>query len=138
MMFLIRLIKIFFIFSSFYVADLHAIDHYKDSIFFGNYIKNMQQTFEKSVKRNGWALTKIDDNKYMASIFHKSYDIKVELLIKDKSVRLVLQSATRPDCTRRCKVDMDKVEGWLVRLRKSLALDITYLVRDDALAKSIR
>ena len=98
----------------------------------------MQQTFDKSVKRNGWTLAKIDDNKYIASILHKSYDIKVELLVEDKSVRLVLQSATRPDCTRRCKVDMDKVEGWLIRLRKSLALDITYLVRDDALAKSIR
>ncbi len=117
-------------------SKVSAIEHYKDAIYFGNYLTDLEATFEKSVKRNGWSLSKNASGEFFASIAYKSYDIKAQLVLQNNTVKVVLLSATRPECKRRCDVDTDKIEGWLVRLRKSLAYDITYAVRDDALKKS--
>ncbi|ABZ77763.1 conserved hypothetical protein [Shewanella halifaxensis HAW-EB4] len=109
---------------------------YQDPIPYGSYITDLDSMLTDAVKRNHWVFSKGESGLRTANLDYKTYKIKTELVVKDNSVAVKLISAERPDCGKKsCKVDMDKVEGWLVKLRRSIAYDVTQAVRDDALKR---
>ena len=118
--------------------DAEAIHSYQDSVPFKGYVKDIEPLLDKSIKRNQWQLSKDDSGSYFADLNNKGYQVRAKLVVKDETVAIELISAQRPNCTKRnCKVDEETVDSWLVRLRKQIALDVTKVVRDDALRKSI-
>ena len=118
-------------------ASATELQYYQDPIPYGNYVKDLDSTLTKAVERNHWLYSKDEAGTRYADLDYKSYKIKVQLVIKGDSVALKLLDAQRPDCgKKRCQVDMDKVEGWIVKLRRNIAFDITKLVRDDAIRRS--
>lgn len=109
---------------------------YQDPIPYGTYIKDLDSLLADAVKRNHWVFSKDESGIRYANLDYKTYKINTELMVKDNSVAVKLISAARPDCGKKsCKVDMDKVDGWLVKLRRSIAYDVTKAVRDDALKR---
>ncbi|WP_299803906.1 hypothetical protein [uncultured Shewanella sp.] len=114
-------------------SELHL---YQDSIPYGNYVQDLDSMLTDAVKRNHWVFSKDDAGIRYANLDYKTYKIKTELVVSGDTVAVKLISAERPDCGKKsCKVDMDKVEGWLVKLRRSIAFDVTKAVRDDALKR---
>lgn len=116
----------------------YELDAYKKPIPFYDYVTNLEKLLLKSVQRNRWTLVKDENNNFHANILHKTYDIKTALVIENKTVSIKLLSVTRVGCKGRCKVKDDKVQGWLLRLRKSLAYDITLAVKKETLKKSLQ
>ncbi|GIU31046.1 hypothetical protein L2719_03125 [Shewanella schlegeliana] len=109
---------------------------YQDPIPYGNYITDLDRMLSDAAKRHHWVFSKEESGLRSANLDYKSYKVKVELVVKDNSVAVKLISAERPDCGKKsCKVDMDRVDGWLVKLRRSIAYDVTKAVRDDALKR---
>ncbi|GIU29240.1 hypothetical protein [Shewanella sp. MBTL60-007] len=109
---------------------------YQDPIPYGTYITDIDSMLTDAVKRNHWVFSKDESGIRYANLDYKTYKITTELMVKDNSVAVKLISAERPDCGKKsCKVDMGKVDGWLVKLRRSIAYDITLAVRDDALKR---
>ena len=114
----------------------NELQYYQDAIPYGSYVKELDSTLSKAVERNHWLYSKDEGGIRYANLDYKTYIIKVELVIENDSVAIKLLDAQRPDCGKRsCKVDMDKVEGWIVKLRRNIAFDITKLVRDDAIRR---
>ncbi|MGZ9899766.1 hypothetical protein [Shewanella gaetbuli] len=110
---------------------------YQDPVPIGNYVDDLEGLLTRASAQNGWTYTHAD-GKRLSKIVHKTYHITVEMLVDEQGVAVSFVDASRPDCTKKsCKVDMDKVNGWLVRLRRNIAYELTLLVRDDALKKTI-
>lgn len=120
-------------------ALAYEIDAYAKAIPFYHYVSNIELLLEKAVQRNRWLLVKDEQGQFSANIVHKGYDIKTALIIKDNTVSIKLLSVTRAGCSnmQKCKVNNDKVQGWLLRLRKSIAYDITLVVRKGLLKESV-
>ena len=119
--------------SSLQANTLHL---YQDPVLLGDYVKDQDEMLTKALKRHGWVYL-IEGNRRFANLSHKTYEINAELVIKDAEVTIKFIDAARPECTeKRCDLDMDKVNGWLVKLRRSIAYDLTLLVRDDAIRRS--
>ncbi|MGS0676693.1 hypothetical protein [Shewanella sp. 125m-1] len=107
---------------------------YQDPIPYGSYVKDLDSMLTDAVKRNHWVFRKNEAGLRYANLDYKSYKIKTELVVNSNTVAVKLISAERPDCGKKsCKVDMGRVDGWLVKLRRSIAYDVTQAVRDDAL-----
>ncbi|MGS0728176.1 hypothetical protein ACVBKF_18410, partial [Shewanella sp. 0m-11] len=107
---------------------------YQDPIPYGSYVKDLDSMLTDAVKRNHWVFSKNEAGLRYANLDYKSYKIKTELVVNSNTVAVKLISAERPDCGKKsCKVDMGRVDGWLVKLRRSIAYDVTQAVRDDAL-----
>ncbi|MGS0682666.1 hypothetical protein ACVBIL_16125 [Shewanella sp. 125m-7] len=110
---------------------------YQDPIPYGSYVKDLDSMLTDALKRNHWVFSKDEAGLRYANLNYKTYIIQAELLVKDNSVAVKLISAERPGCAKNsCKVNMGKVDGWLVKLRRSIAYDVTQAVRDDALKRS--
>ena|GEM_PF-3763989 len=114
-------------------------DAYAKAIPYYHYVGDIESLLDKAVQRNRWSLVKNEQGQFNANIVHKGYGIKTQLVIKDNTVSIKLLSAERVGCTKiqKCKLDEDKVQGWLLRLRKSLAYDITLAVRKGLLKESV-
>jgi len=117
----------------------YEIDAYAKAIPFYHYVSDIEPLLEKSVQRNHWSLVKDEQGLFYAHIVHKGYDIKTALLVVDNTVTIKLLSSIRVGCTKvqQCKLDEEKIQGWLLRLRKALAYDITLAVRKGLLKESV-
>ncbi|GIU18401.1 MULTISPECIES: hypothetical protein [unclassified Shewanella] len=109
---------------------------YQDPIPYGSYVENIDNLLTDTVKRHHWVFSKDELGVRYADLDYKTYKLRTELVINNNSVAVKLISAERPDCGKKsCKVNMSKVDGWLVNLRRSIAYGVTKAVRDDALKR---
>ncbi len=121
------------------VAPLQAqgLHLYQDPIPLGSYVTDYDDMLDKAVSRNHWRFEREGDKRF-ARLSYKTYEINVELVESDKGIAITLIDAKREGCTKNCDVDMGKVSGWLVKLRRTIAYDLTLAVRDDALRRTVR
>ena len=110
---------------------------YQDPIPLGSYVSDYDGMLDKAVARNHWVFEREGDKRF-ARLNYKTYLINVELVESDKGIAVTLLDAKREGCTKNCDVDMRKVDGWLVKLRRAIAYDLTLAVRDDALRRMVR
>ncbi|NMH66098.1 hypothetical protein [Shewanella salipaludis] len=117
-------------------TELHP---YQDPIPLNGYVSDIDALLSRSLQRNQWTFSKDEAGHYFASITHKSYEITSQIVADKDTLQVKLLSATRVECSdKHCSVDEDKVEGWLTKLRRSIAYDLTLVVRDAALKKSLQ
>ncbi|QDF74501.1 MULTISPECIES: hypothetical protein [Shewanella] len=109
---------------------------YQDPIPLGSYVSDYDDMLDKAVARNHWVFERQADKRF-ARLNYKTYLINVELVESDKGIAVTLLDAKREGCTKSCDVDMKKVTGWLVKLRRAIAYELTLLVRDDALRRAV-
>lgn len=128
----------FFVFSVLISFSSYAYEEnaFSKPVPYYNYVDSIESLLDVAVKRNGWKLSQNDEGYFYAEISHKNYMIKVALLTDNNSLTIDLLSAEKISCSRSCKVDMGAVQGWLLRLRKSISYEITLAVRDRALRDS--
>lgn len=105
---------------------------YTDPLPFGDQLTNKDQLVQKGISRNGWTYEKVSDQLYLATINHKGYRIKAELAVVGDEAKLKLVDAS---CD--CKFKQENVDGWMVKLRRAIAYEITLNVRDDAMRKKL-
>ncbi|MCG9740204.1 hypothetical protein L1D32_18810 [Shewanella insulae] len=110
---------------------------YQDPIPLGSYVTDYDDMLDKAVARHHWRFEREGDKRF-ARLSYKTYEINVELVKSDKGIAVTLLDARREGCTKKCDVDMRKVTGWLVKLRRAIAYDLTLAVRDDALRRMVR
>ena len=109
----------------------YEIDVYRNPIPFQHYVDNLDFLLQNATGSYGWRLSKEESGRYFATILHRGYDMKTELVVRDNSVRVELVSASRADCDS-CKVEEEEIVGWLIKLRRSIAYDVTLAVRENA------
>ncbi|WP_394204653.1 hypothetical protein [Shewanella waksmanii] len=119
--------------SSIKADELHI---YQDPVPVGDYVKDEAAMLTKALARTGWVYDQQGKQQF-ARLNYKGYQVNVELVHQPAGISLKLLDASRPDCgKKRCEADMDKVTGWLVKLRRNIAYELTLLVRDDAIRRS--
>lgn len=134
-----KLILIFLTLIAFQ-SQAYKENAYKDPIYTYDYVSDIEKLLSDSLKRNKWKLVKNEEGKYFAEISHKKYKIKAAIKLANKSIVLDLDSVTKEHCKLSCKIskkDKEKVQGWLLRLRKSIALNVTTAVRKAALKQML-
>ncbi len=130
---LIILLALSFI-SPLQAKELHI---YQDPIPLGNYVTDYDAMLTEALSRVHWRFERVGDKRF-AWLNYKAYEIKVELVENDKGISIVLLDSKRDEsCIKKCKVDMEQVTAWLVRLRRTIAYDLTLIVRDDALRNTM-
>ncbi|MFT4927853.1 MAG: hypothetical protein ACI8WB_003967 [Phenylobacterium sp.] len=107
-------------------------DAFARPIVYGNFVKDMPTLLKQAVNRNGWTLTQDDKGQFFAHIAYKTYEINMQIVVSNNEIRIQRQSVTRPECKNRCSINEDKVQGWLLRLRKTIGYELTQLAREDA------
>ncbi|MCE9686883.1 hypothetical protein LZP73_11835 [Shewanella sp. AS16] len=117
-------------------TELHL---YQDPIPLNGYVSDIDALLSRSLQRNQWTFSKDEAGHYFANITHKGYEIKSQIVADKDTLQVKLLSATRVECNDRdCSVKEEEVEGWLTKLRRSIAYDLTMVVRDAALKKSLQ
>jgi len=107
---------------------------YSDPLPLGDYVQDVNGLLERAFNYDSWQLrTHPDENTYIAFISHREIDVTVHVLVQDQVLTLNLESAFQTGCASPCNDLGDKrpVSGWLVNLRRSIALELTTLVRDE-------
>lgn len=110
----------------------YEVAAYKKPIPFYNYVTDIEPLLNTAVTKYHWALSKDKQGKFFANLSYKDYAIKIALVTEQQQVRIELLSTARPGCTSWCSIDKEDVEGWLLRLRKSIALEVTFAARKAA------
>ncbi len=115
-----------------FTAQGYELKFYENPVPFNPYVEDIDTLLEQAVSRNHWKF-RLDEGKRLARLDYKTYQIDVELLVSSEGVTITPLSVSRTECKNRCKVDQDKVDGWLLSMRKLIALGVTKAVREDAL-----
>jgi len=106
---------------------------YKRPVNTYHYVKNVESLLTSAVSRDNWTLVKQENGSFGAKISHKSYLINVSFIEGDGTIALHLDSVNRVDCGKSCKVDQEQVDYWLLRLRRSIAVELTLIVKKAAM-----
>ena len=131
-----KFIASLFILGLSFTITANELHPYENPVPYGDYVKNLDRFLARALARNHWVLTKDEEGNRVAHLVYKGYDVKAKLNIQNKSVALELASAERVDCES-CKPKQRHVDGWLIRLRRAIAYELTVEVQKDALAKSM-
>ncbi|MCE9679033.1 hypothetical protein LZP69_07555 [Shewanella sp. AS1] len=117
--------------------QVKALHIYQDPIPVGDYVADLDNMLDKAVARNHWFFERQGDKRF-ARLDYKGYKINVALLETPEGIAVSLIDANRDGCGKsQCEVDMNRVTGWLVKLRRTIAYDLTLAVRDDALRRTL-
>lgn len=108
----------------------YAKDAYQEAISIPPTINNIGELIERS-RRDGWQHER-KTKQHTAKINHKGYFMHVEFLTTPKQVTIKLIDFKKNNCKKKCEVVDDRILGWLLRLRKSIAIYITRTLRDQA------
>ena len=106
---------------------------YSKAIAYGPFVADLDQLLTKASARYTWTYQANRQGVATAQLLHKGYDIKVSFPLKDNTITIMVDYVKSDDCFKAC-TDIDgNAQGWLLRLRKSITLEITKAARDDAL-----
>ncbi|AQS39448.1 hypothetical protein Sps_04347 [Shewanella psychrophila] len=113
-------------------SQAYELKFYANPVPFSPYVEDIDGLLESAVSHNHWTY-RVEEGRRYAYLDYKSYRIEVELLVEKGGVSIVPLSVVRPECKRKCSIDQDKVDGWLVGMRRHIALAVTKVLREDAL-----
>ncbi|NRA71296.1 MAG: hypothetical protein HRU24_09745 [Gammaproteobacteria bacterium] len=116
----------------------YELDAYAKPVPYYHYVSDLSVLLKKSAERNHWDFSKDNQGNYFSRLLYKSYDINTQLMINNNTVTIKLLSANRVNCSRRCSVDQDVVQGWLLNFRRAIAFDVTLAVKKSALIESLQ
>lgn len=120
----------------FFASDATAgeITPYSDLMQLGDYVQDVSGMLERAFKYDGWHLkSQPDENTHIGFISYRDLDVTVRISVQDQDLVLSLESAFKTGCASPC-TDLGEdgpVFRWLVNLRRSIAVELTTLVRDE-------
>ena len=106
-------------------------DAYAEPIVHGGFVTDVEKLLAKGVQRNGWVLSKAGDDSYNADISHKGYEIKTLITTANNTITIALVSVEGHRCNKTCKQSEERVEGWLLRLRRLIGSELAIAARND-------
>lgn len=114
------------------VLHAQAVGPYADPLPLGNYVDSPGEMLQRAFAHNNWTLRpEADGEDYLGEISYKGFEIQVRVVIADQMLRLTVESVYATECISACRNLGDKpVLRWLVNLRRSIAYELTFLVRD--------
>ena len=119
------------------VARGTEVHPYKDPLPLFDYVDDIEPILQRSFALHGWKYEAPGDGKtYKGSQSLKGFEIFLILTVRDKQLVVDVEKAYMTDCTGNC-ADLrreEHVERWVGNLRRTIAIEVTTLVR-DALAK---
>lgn len=86
---------------------------------------------QRAVTRDNWELETAADGTWLNN--YKGYTVEVQITRQAQELQLSLLSS-RCDC----KMDQAKVDSWLIRLRRNIALEVTKAARDESLRQKLK
>ncbi len=110
------------------------ITPYSDSLELGDYVQDVNGLLERAFNYDRWQLKSgPDENTYIGFLSHREIEVTVRISVQDQVLTLSLESAFQTGCASPCNDLGDKrpVDGWLINLRRAIALELTTLVRDE-------
>jgi hypothetical protein len=106
-------------------------DAYAEPIVHGDFVVNIEALLAKGVVRNGWTLSRVDNDSFNADISHKGYEIKTLITTANNTIAIKLVSVEGHKCNKTCKKSEERVEGWLLRLRRLIGSELGIAARND-------
>ena len=114
------------------------VTSYSDPLQLGDYVQDVNGLLERAFNYDRWQLKSgPEENTYIGSLSHREIDVTVRISVQDQVLTLSLESAFQTGCASPCNDLGDKrpVDGWLINLRRAIALELTTLVRDELLSQ---
>ncbi|ROS02060.1 hypothetical protein EDC56_2510 [Sinobacterium caligoides] len=123
---------IFIFFLSAYSLQVFAYEQnaYAKPIQYAGFVDDVSSLVTR-VTKNGWQISEQKSGLYSVTLNYKGYAINTAITDAGSSLTIQLISADRLDC-KKCTVDDEKVQGWLLRMRKLIAREVTEQARDAA------
>jgi hypothetical protein len=108
------------------------ITPYSDPLQLGDYVQDLNGMLERAFSYDGWQLrSHPDPDTYVAFLSYKERDISVHILVRDQNLTLSVESVFETGCASPCEdLGEESVSKWIVNLRRSIAVELTTLVRD--------
>ncbi|CAH0991314.1 hypothetical protein SIN8267_01417 [Sinobacterium norvegicum] len=113
-------------------SNAYQHDAFAKPVHYGDFVTELPLLIKTAVERNGWQVSAVNNNVYHVDIEHKGYVINTTISDDNSALTIVLVSVDKPDCKKKCAIDNDRVQGWLLRMRKLLTQQITLQARDAA------
>lgn len=115
-------------------AEVHP---YNDPLPLFDYVDDIEPILQRSFALHGWKYEPQGDGEtYKGSQSLKGFEIFLILTVRDKQLILDVEKAYMTDCASNC-ADLrreEHVERWAGNLRRTIAIEVTNLVR-EALTK---
>ncbi|MFL0796638.1 MAG: hypothetical protein K6L73_04020 [Cellvibrionaceae bacterium] len=109
----------------------HTGDDYQKPIALPSNIKNLPELFEKASKQSNWEF-EISNEKYIAIIKYKNHHTHAELATTQQQVIIKNLDSKQNSCEKNCKKASPKTKDLLLKLRRSIAIQITKILRTQA------
>ena len=113
-------------------ANANQIHEYADPLPMGNYVDDLEAMLERALNRAKWQRVEPSDAGVIrAFISYRNLDMTVQIVVENQALRLNLESVFATDCVGDCPdLGAEPAVLMLVRLRRTIAYELTGLVRD--------
>ncbi len=116
-------------------AAAEPIEPYSDPLLFGDYVDDVRGLLERAFHYDRWQLTpQPTEDTYTGFLSYKGFDITVRIDARDQAFSLSLESVYESGCSSACRdLGEGPVVQWLVNLRRTIAFELTILIRQHLL-----
>ncbi|HCD13441.1 hypothetical protein [Shewanella sp.] len=112
----------------------YQLQRWQNPVPTGGYVQDIPAMLQRAVTRDSWELETAADGTWLARLNnYKGYTVEVEVARQAQELQLNLLSS-RCDC----KMDQAKIDSWLIRLRRNIALEVTKAARDESLRQKLK
>ncbi|MCL1036015.1 hypothetical protein L2750_02455 [Shewanella submarina] len=108
-------------------ASGYELQRYENPVPMGGYVKDVPELLKKTTQRAKWKLLGSQNGEYLASLLYKKYLLEAEFVVVDDAITVKLKSV---ECEG-CKVKQSTVDKLMIRLRRTLAYEVTVEARDS-------
>lgn len=114
------------------VAEAGEIHPYKQPVPLGSYVDDVDALLQRAFAHDNWTLKpQPDGTTFLGEISFKGFEIQVVVSTNEQELSLVLDSVYATECVSACRNLGDQpVMRWLANLRRTIAYELTFLVRD--------
>ncbi|TPH15578.1 hypothetical protein [Litorilituus lipolyticus] len=116
-------------------AHTSEVNRYEQPVPYVNYITNIEPVLQKAVQYYNWQLKTDEQGHFLAELLYKDNRINIAFIDENNSIAIKLLSTKKENCKKkkRCKVDEDDLQKWLVNLRRAVGVEVTIAIKKQAM-----